>query len=254
MRRIPIYRYPVFGYNYRLLRFHTDGIPVQGESSLVELTDEFFSFVEELDLPVTNAAAVELRQLRSEMEQIPEGTKVDAILANRVREAVNAVDRTLDAELGQRTAYVLTPKRFDLKNLTRNPDALLGKDVFQSIPGIARSDFRMGCLCIAFALPTAAAFHLMRATEAVLCHYFTSIVKRGRPRQLLWADMVDRLRKRRKAPPKPLLDGLDNIRHNFRNPTQHPEAGYDMDEAQDLLSVCIDAINRLIRDLPARSS
>jgi len=39
---------------------------------------------------------------------------------------------------------------------------------------------------------------------------------------------------------------LDNIRRSFRNPTQHPDKIYDIQEVQDLFGLCIDAINRMI--------
>jgi len=57
---------------------------------------------------------------------------------------------------------------------------------------------------------------------------------------------------RRKNKPRPtikLLDHLDSMRRNFRNPTQHPELFYTMDEAQDLLSHTIGAMNMICREL-----
>jgi len=93
----------------------------------------------------------------------------------------------------------------------------------------------------------------MRGTEGALRFYYASIVKRGRKKQM-WNNIIEHLKARRDSPPKALLDSLDNIRINFRNPTQHPEARYDMDEAQDLLSISIDAVNRMIRDLKKRSA
>jgi hypothetical protein len=44
-----------------------------------------------------------------------------------------------------------------------------------------------------------------------------------------------------------MLDHLDHIHVNFRNPTQHREARYDLEEAQDLLSLSIDALNRMAK-------
>ena len=130
--------------------------------------------------------------------------------------------------------------------------ATMAKGVFEALPDISKYDFMEAGKCIAFERATAAAFYTMRGTEGVLRHYYCSIIKRGRVAKLMWYDMVQHLRKRRDAPPKALLDNLDNIRLNFRNPTQHPEARYDMDEAQDLLSLSIDAINRIYKDLLKR--
>ena len=46
-----------------------------------------------------------------------------------------------------------------------------------------------------------------------------------------------------------LLDLLDRIRDKYRNPTQHPELKYTIDEAQDLLGVCIEAINKTMKEI-----
>jgi hypothetical protein len=61
--------------------------------------------------------------------------------------------------------------------------------------------------------------------------------------------MVEHLRKRRATLTRPLLDNLDNIRHSFRNPTQHPDKIYDIQEVQDLFGLCIDAVNRMVKIL-----
>jgi hypothetical protein len=74
----------------------------------------------------------------------------------------------------------------------------------------------------------------MRCVEGALRSYYCTVLKRHRVKRLVWFDMLDHLASRTNAPPKPLMDNLNNTRYNFRNPTQHPEARYDQDEAQDL--------------------
>ena len=113
MHRVSIFRYYSFGYNYNNLRWNSEGFPVHDDDSLISRSDEFFAFCDELDLPVTKKAATRLTQIRREVEKLPKGTKVDEPLARRVTSTVNELDRTLDAELALRTAYVLTPKRLD---------------------------------------------------------------------------------------------------------------------------------------------
>ena len=61
----------------------------------------------------------------------------------------------------------------------------------------------------------------------------------------MWRDIVVALKKRRDPPPAELLDNLDNIRKSFRNPTQHPEKIYDIEEVQDLFGLAIDVVNRM---------
>lgn len=75
----------------------------------------------------------------------------------------------------------------------------------------------------------------MRATESVLRDYYRAVVKQKRVDPLLWGPMVEQMRTRKaKRPPTALLDQLDSIRIHFRNPTQHPDAVYDIHEAQTL--------------------
>jgi hypothetical protein len=49
-------------------------------------------------------------------------------------------------------------------------------------------------------------------------------------------------------PPVELLDTLDNIRTNFRNPTNHPEKIFEIDKVQDLIFLCVDSINRMVKN------
>ena len=151
-----------------------------------------------------------------------------------------------------RYAFIVTPKRFELNNLLDQPSNLFGEGVYSRLPSLARFDFAQACRCISYGVATAAAFHLMRGTEGVLRFYYFNIVKKGRLKSPLWGTMIEHLRKRRDAPKTSLIDHLDHIRTNFRNPTQHPDARYDLDEAQDLLSLSIDAVNRMVKDLQER--
>ncbi len=253
MKRIPIYDYFAFGYNYNILRFSKKGMTVHGESnSLLDRINEFLSYADGLNLQVTNQAAGMLRLIQSRVKKLPVDSKMDGDLETEVHEAIEQLDKTLDAELQLRYAYIVTPKRFDLDNLLYSPGNLFAKGVYSTLPTITQFDFAQACHCIGFALSTAAAFHLMRGTEGALRYYYTTIVKRGRTKSLMWNAMIMHLRKRSDVPKKSLLDHLDNIRINFRNPTQHPDARYDLDQAQDLLSLSIDATNQMMKDLFAR--
>ncbi len=64
----------------------------------------------------------------------------------------------------------------------------------------------------------------------------------------MWGTMTDQLRGRKEVS-KPLLDVLDNIRINFRNPTTHPKKVYDLNEVQDLFNLCCDSINRIVKNI-----
>lgn len=254
MRKLTIYDHYAFGYRYFLLRNLSHGISVHGEDGLLSDIDDFFHVIDQLGLEVTKKVGQDLNDIADYARQLPEKAIVDAALADRVEKAVNKLDATLDAELRQRYAYILTPKRFREKDLLNTPEKLFTVGVFDKLSDMAKYDFREACRCIAFDFPTAAAFHLMRGTESVLNHYYRCIVKQKRLKKPTWNPMIEQIRKRKKnKPPKTLIDHLDNIRHNFRNPTQHPEATYDIEQSEDLLFVCIDVVNRMVKDMHKRS-
>jgi|ERR1017187_2151274 hypothetical protein len=254
MRETNVYAHFAFGYNYFLLRNQTPGPIVRGQRSLESGIRDFLTKLGELKLPVTMRAAGEIEALVRRLDTYADDAVVDAGLAKEVRSAFERIDATLDAELQLCRAFVLTPRRSNLDHLLSTPEALFAPGVFLKLSDLGRFDFRSACRAIAFGLSTGAAFHLMRAVEGTLRQFYCAHVKRDRVPKLMWFEMVDHLRKRKGkgSASKALLDALDNIRVNFRNPTQHPDARYDIEAAQDLLFVCIDVLNRMALGLPAR--
>lgn len=110
----------------------------------------------------------------------------------------------------------------------------------------AQYDFSEAGKCIAFERPTAAAFHLLRGTESELRELYCYFVKKNRIKPMLWGPMVQALLSHRRAKMnEALLKNLDNIRSSFRNPTQHPEKIYDIQEVQDLWGLCVEVVNKM---------
>ena len=137
------------------------------------------------------------------------------------------------------------PTRLDSKKLLNNVSALFPSRVFGSLHEVAQYDFQEAGKCILFERPTAAAFHLMRGTEMVLRQFYRA--KTGKDSgDTPWGPIIAELKKTEDRQLKPLYDHLNNIRENFRNPTQHPDKIYSIDEAQDLFGVCIDVVDQMI--------
>lgn len=245
MQSKSILSYMDFGTELRYIIDVKVGWRVHGEGVVLENIDRFFAHLQEFVLPVTQRAAYELRQFRDELAKSESDHKLTNDEASKLTGIMNDVRNTLSAEADGNVAFIVTDKRIDVNKLLLDVPALMAPSVFNSLPGIAQYDFIEAGKCIAFELPTSAAFHMLRGTEAVLRHYYCSIVRRNRA-NLLWGPMVESLRKRRTPPSAPLLDNLDNIRRSFRNPTQHPDKIYDIQEVQDLFGLCVDVINRMI--------
>jgi hypothetical protein len=167
--------------------------------------------------------------------------------AQLIRETALTVQLTITAEARGNVAFITRDKRYDVGRLLNNVGALMAPGVFAQLSPLAQYDFEQAGKCVAYEVPTAAAFHLMRGTEAVLRDFYCSIVRRDRVEPMLWGPMTAHLAKRSKPPPDVLLNNLDNLRRSFRNPTQHPEKMYDVEEVQDLFALSIEVVTRMTR-------
>lgn len=250
VKRRPIQPYFFFGTAVRYLQDAADGWAIldTGENWRIRTNvQQVLTMMEDLNLRVSlqTDAAKKLEALLEEYNEAKEGATLSQEEAETLSKCVDALRKTLEAELRATFAYSVSPKRSDVGRLIDDPASLLAPNVFNKLPDIAKYDLREAGRAIAFELPTASAFHLMRAVESVLRQFYATVVRRGR-RAKMWGEIVADIRTRRVAEKHQiLLNHLDHIRSAFRNPTQHPDAQYDVQQAQDLWSLSVDVINRM---------
>lgn len=248
MQSVTLYRYWQFGTGFRYLQDAKEGYSIHGPNVVIGNIEALLRKLEELNLRVTIRAAVDLRSLLKDLKATPGDSKLDVTQARKLSSTIRALRQTLEAELKGVNAYVVSPKRIDVERLVSDPASLFAPDVFTSLSELARFDISEAAKCIAFERPTAAAFHLMRATEEALRNYYCHFVRRDRLSVMTWGPMVQALQKHRHAKKHEVLNkNLDNIRTSFRNPTQHPDKIYDIHEVQDLWGLCVEVINRMER-------
>lgn len=167
-------------------------------------------------------------------------------LANWVQSQSEMIEMVVFPESAIKRIYVLPNRRFNSEYLLSSPQKLLKEGTFEKLDEIAKQDIASACRCILFGEATAAAFHILRATESVLKNYYFLYKKQRRLEKPMWGPMIVELRaKTKNKPPETLLTSLDLIRSAYRNPTQHPEATYEIDSAQDLFGVCLDVIGKM---------
>jgi hypothetical protein len=256
VRKLRISQLVALGAMERYLQDVTEGWQIHGPHCISSNIDSLLLNLEDLNFKVTLSAASELRELRQKFEEYDTTARISLFDKGKLRDIMVKLRYTSRAEARTLDAYVLSEKRFDVGRLARSPDSFLALGTFGKLPEIARFDLKEAGKCIAFELPTAGAFHLLRAAEDTLRSYFKTFFKRGSVNKMSWGQLVDRLRSkpRKPKPDEVLLHHLDHIRKNFRNPTDHPEMMYDSDQVQDLLALVTDALNRMSKQLPEPDS
>jgi hypothetical protein len=104
---------------------------------------------------------------------------------------------------------------------------------------------------LAFDLPTATGFHMLRATEAVLIEYKTAAgVKKSKTRN--WNKYIQDLKAA--GADQKIVAILDQIRDLHRNPLMHPEVVLTMPEASAIFGICQSAITIMAQDMEKRAT
>src|SRR3989344_2133364 len=244
----PIYPYISFGTSIRFLQDVNTSYLIHGDNWVIGNIDKILRKLEQLNLKVTKRATAtrELTEFKNEVALLPESSNVTSEQVSKLRSIIKDLRVVIEAETSGNFAFTVTDKRIDVQKLLSDVKSLMPEGIFDKLPPLAQYDFQQAGKAIAFELSTAAAFHLMRGTEAVLCYFYCNIVKQKRVRPLIWGNMLDSLEQRRTPPSPEIMNLLRHIKDSFRNPTQHPDKIYEIDEVQDLFSLSIDAISRMI--------
>mgnify|MGYP001328680932 CR=1 FL=1 len=190
------------------------------------------------------------KEFLKELEQHRERNKMDALMCNTLKEELKLVRHTLAAETKGKYAFFTTDKKYDVEKLLDKIEKIFSPNIFDSLPTMAKQDFSEAGKCIAFERATAAAFHILRATEVIVRLYYQKYLRK-KPEGKTWGQLLNELKNKNtgKKPSPVILNHLVNIKDSFRNPTQHPDKNYDIYEVQDLLSVCIDVVNKMMGEL-----
>ncbi|WP_439638546.1 hypothetical protein [Nevskia sp.] len=168
----------------------------------------------------------------------------------QAREAASKFETVLAEELNILDTYSIAQKgAYSTSELIANAEVMFSLSVLAKLPALAVRDIREAGKCLAFETTTAAAFHILRAVEAVLLSYYEKILgaKPG-ARMRNWGVYIGTLRKSGKADEK-ILDFLDHIRNSYRNPVAHPEAVLGVEEVMVLLGVAVGAITQMALSL-----
>lgn len=172
---------------------------------------------------------------------------IDPIEAYYISDALRKFEAVLNAELAQMDTYYVSQKGcYATNHLIEQAEIIFPASIQSLMTAEAIIDARQGGRCLAFELPTAAAFHFLRATESVL-HKYYDVISHGkpRPRNRNMGKYIEALEKVPNINDK-VLSVLRQIKNLHRNPIMHPEATLDMDEALTLLGIVQSAITTMV--------
>ncbi len=244
-----VWSYIKVGTGFRYLQEATKGRSIHGNSFVLENIERFLTSLDELELHVTSRAAEKLRALHIQLAKKGELAELSKSEADDLKNIIREIRGTFAAEAKGIYTYIVTDKRLGTEKLLNHMEDLFAPNVFEQLSAVAQYDFREAGRCIAFERATAAAFHLMRGIESILRQYFKAIVQPEKT-DFSWGEMVYEVKKARDPrTDRNTLKHLDHIRSAFRNPTQHPDKIYDVQEAQDLFFIAIDVTNRMVSEI-----
>lgn len=231
-----------------------EGQSLSGDNYLLKNLEWLRDSLETLGLTVSrNLYNKIIKPIEEELSREPlndDGfSTISADQAKRLSEKIIILENTVFAEAETHKVAHPIPRRIHLDHLLETPGEILGRGVFDQLSELAKSDLSYSCKCIAFECATAAAFHILRCIEECVRCLHRSYFPRGNQNRA-WGALTSELKSKEKNP-KPdmvLLNHLDHIRTRFRNPTDHPEKLYEIEESEDLVHLAVDIINRCTRD------
>jgi len=168
-----------------------------------------------------------------------------------VRQAASKFETILAAELSNSDTYWISPKgTHKTSMLLKSARSMLPESVAKAIPGAA-DDFDEAGRCWLLDAYTATGFHLMRATDAVMRSYYQAAVGVEPKKKFRnWGAYIKKFRECPTADQK-IVDLLEFIKENYRNPVLHPEQNLNETDAQVLFGITVSAISMMALGIEA---
>jgi len=196
--------------------------------------------------------AVVPRDLAQAVAKLPTDTATEqpiGWIANNVKIAADKFETVIAAELSNSDTYWILPKgTHKTSMLLQCAHMELSALVLAEIPEV-KSDIDEAGKCLLFDTPTAAGFHLLRATEAAIRKYCKVVTgKEPAVKSRNWGAYIKGLRYNTFANRK-IIDSIDQIKEHFPNPILHPQANLSAEDAQVLFGLCVSIITLIVGDM-----
>jgi hypothetical protein len=163
-----------------------------------------------------------------------------------IKSVFEMFEPTLSSEFAKlHTYYIPSVGIFPTDALVNQPEKMFSESA-NLIPDETLIEIKEVGKCLAFSLPTAAGFHLMRSVESMLRHYY-EVLSKGASRPArgatgIYFDAILQL----PGVDRELHAALKQIKTLYRDPIAHPEVVLTGPEAISLLGVVQSAISRTL--------
>ena len=262
MRRVSPIRFYVLGHVHRLRELKVKDSPERAFETISIIKAILHEFSDTDDfrkwLPSTAERAKTLEaSLDAAIKHVlsAHGSAVSRSVVEEIDAQLTAFDASLEDDLRRLpTYYVEEVGAYSTDLLLSSAENTFPKDLLEQMPPQAIEDFRQAGKCLAFDAGTACAFHVFRATDAMLrayCRHFNAVPS-GNSRD--WGTHIRELRNvlngtAGKRPNVRTIELIDSIRAQDRNPLVHPELNLDADGALLMFDLCKSAISLMAMDI-----
>ncbi len=215
----------------------------------------FCSETEGIDIPESRAAA---QNLMAAMDLLGNfrtrsSDRIDSPVTNQevtlITGRKNWFEQCFEREYRYLDVFTVTPKGiYDTRLLISKPEEKFPIRVRAMLPQQTLDDLKQAALCFAFDIPTACAFHICRATEALMLAYYEVLAgHRWNLKKRDWNSYIDHLKK--EGAPETITNRLDEIRKTDRNVYTHPERNVTLEEVPIQFELCTGVIFQMASEM-----
>lgn len=193
----------------------------------------------------------------TEDERNKENKALDYSFESTITKAKN-FETIFLAELQTLNLYKVTQKGiYSSPDLIEHAEKIFPKSILSRMNNYTIIEVRESGRCLAFDNPTASAFHIIRATEAVLHEYYIKVCKPESKEKLAnWSAYISELYKSTDIEVKEVVAMLQQFKDRHRNLIMHPEIVLTPDEsftlfemAQGVIIAMASKLNKITRRL-----
>lgn len=169
----------------------------------------------------------------------------------KLKEALTQFEITLQSDFAVRDTFIVSPKGAYSTTLLAEKGEALVSEAAHALVDSMRKDLHEAGRCMAFELPTSAAFHLFRAVEAMVCSYGEYVRKKkfSQPEKKRGlGGYANLLKEESLKVDKRITNAIEQLSQLHRNPTMHPEMQISNTEIHATVGMAVSVIETIAID------